>query len=107
MITMTPRNELLSGDDKKMTASTWFQSLRDQICKEFEEIELEYAIENHMGHSERERMRFVRTPWKYPQGGGGEMSIMKGRVFEKVGVNISTVHGEFPEAMRREMPGAD
>lgn len=80
-------------EQKKHAASDWFRNLRDQICAEFEKIE-GGAI-------------FTRKPWDREGGGGGEMSLMKGQVFEKVGVNISTVEGEFSEAMRKEVPGAD
>jgi coproporphyrinogen III oxidase len=68
--------------------------LRDSICAEFEAIDGE--------------ARFERKAWDRPEGGGGEMSIMRGgRVFEKAGVNISTVHGGFSEKFRKEIPGAE
>ena len=86
----------ITMEEKKQLAAAWFRNLRDQICAEFE------AIENEAGSD----AAFVRTPWSREGGGGGEMSVMKGRVFEKVGVNISTVHGEFSEVMRKEIPGA-
>ncbi len=92
-------------DERKITASAWFRQLRDQICAEFETIEHEFA--QAQPDSNAKAGTFVRTPWNRTEGGGGEMSVMKGRVFEKVGVNISTVHGEFSDVMRKEIPGAD
>jgi len=86
----------MTMDMKKQTASLWFRELRDRICAEF------MAIEQELGSD----AAFARTPWQRPEGGGGEMSVMKGRVFEKVGVNISTVHGTFSEQFRKEIPGA-
>lgn len=83
--------------EKQNLAAAWFRRLRDNICEEFERIESESLSTS----------RFARTPWQREGGGGGEMSVMKGRVFEKVGVNISTVHGEFSDTMRKEIPGAD
>lgn len=86
-------------EQKKQLASNWFSALRDQICAEFEKIEDEFDASAGS--------RFVRTPWARADGGGGEISLMKGKVFEKVGVNISTVHGEFSETMRKEIPNAE
>ncbi len=79
-------------NNREITAK-WFTKLRDDICAKFEEID---------GDG-----RFVRKEWKHDDGGGGVMSTMKGKVFEKVGVNISTVHGEFSPEFRKEIPGAE
>ncbi len=92
--------EPMTLEAKKTQATNWFRDLRDQICTAFETIETELT------DSTAPAGRFTRTPWQRAEGGSGEMSTMKGRVFEKVGVNISTVHGEFSEQFRKEIPGA-
>jgi Coproporphyrinogen III oxidase len=90
-------------DAKKQTASAWFRTLRDRICAELEAIESEVSGPN----AGMAPGRFERTPWDRAAGGGGEMSVLHGRVFEKAGVHISTVHGHFSEDFARQMPGTE
>ena len=90
-------------DDQQNRAETWFKDLRDRICAAFESIEDDFAGDQPAG-------RFERSAWDRDAGelggGGGVMSVMRGRVFEKVGVNVSAVWGEFSEDMRGQIPGA-
>ncbi len=98
---------------KKQEAAIWFKKLRNDICSEFEKIEQEYldSDKKHVIFAEKPG-RFQKKQWKRDcegdsDGGGGEMSIMKGNVFEKVGVNISTVYGQFSEEFRSQIPGTE
>ena len=101
-------------ESKKTQATAWFKSLRDTICSELE------AIEDALSGTQLHALpagRFERKPWTRPEtnepndsgsilNGGGEISLMRGRVFEKVGVNISTVHGTFAPEFADKIPGA-
>ena len=93
---------MIELDDEQTRARAWFESLRDRICAEFE------AIEREAGSG----AAFDYTPWQRHDpdgapGGGGVRGLMKGAVFEKVGVNVSTVAGRFSEDFAATIHGAD
>ena len=78
---------------RQAAAREWFETLRDKICSALEEIEA--------------GTRFEQKPWERKDGGGGVMSMLHGKVFEKAGVHTSTVHGEFSPEFRKQIPGAE
>ena len=90
-----------------LAAADWFQHLRDVICQGFEAIESEADTTQLGRDSDILAGKFERKNWQRDGGGGGQTSVMKGRVFEKVGVNISVVHGAFTDSFRAQIPGAE
>jgi len=90
--------------DLQTRTSAWFEALRDRLCRAFEDLEDRY------GGADRDELaagRFARQPWDRPGGGGGVMALMRGRVFEKIGVNLSTVWGELSPQFAAQIPGAE
>ncbi len=91
-------------DEKKQRAREWFETLQSQLIQIFEKLENEAIIT----HYDTEPGVFKRKSWDFQNGGGGgTMAILEGRVFEKAGVNTSTVWGEFSDEFRAHIPGAD
>ena len=98
-------------DAQQTAAEHWFQGLRTRICAAFEAIEDEGANLPALPGAPEAPGRFVFAPWDRTDhsgapGGGGRMGTMKGRIFEKVGVNTSTVFGEFNPEFAKGIPGA-
>jgi coproporphyrinogen III oxidase len=91
-----------AADGLSDRAAAWFAALRDRICTALEAIEDEYCADR----SGLAPGRFERRDWQRAEGGGGTIALMHGSVFEKVGINISTVFGEFSPEFRGQIPGA-
>jgi coproporphyrinogen III oxidase len=94
--------------DRQTRARAWFETLRGDIHAAFESLEAEAPAELYGGSPQR----FACTPWERMDhsgapGGGGTMGMLHGRLFEKAGVHVSTVYGEFAPEFRRDIPGAE
>ncbi len=96
----------MSTENQKNISSLWFSTLQKKICKEFEQLEADFINKKNLN---KKPSKFHTKNWQREEGmgGGGTMAVMQGLVFEKVGVNISTVYGKFSEEFQAEIPGAD
>jgi coproporphyrinogen III oxidase len=93
---------MLELDDQQQATRDWFESLRDRICAAFEGIEREAGSDASFSY-----IPWDRTDTSGEPGGGGVRGQMAGKIFEKVGVNVSTVGGQFSPEFARSIPGAD
>ena len=93
----------MTAEAQKARAARWFEDLRDKLTGALEAIEAEHAARTGASAGRW----FHRRAWTREGGGGGVMAILKGGVFEKAGVNVSTVHGEFSPEFRGQIPGAE
>ncbi|MFT8676720.1 MAG: oxygen-dependent coproporphyrinogen oxidase [Acetobacter sp.] len=111
-MTLTKPASVPAHDRLKDTARQWFEDLRDRICAAFEQIETDAGqlgsptLPGHDTPGRFERKAWQRANEDGSPGGGGVMSVMRGRVFEKVGVNVSTVEGTFNTDFAATIPGA-
>ena len=98
---------LMTTEEKKSTASTWFKDLQTQICAAFETLEQDADPDIYSGAP----AAFELEEWSRGDGkadlGGGRSGLMRGRLFEKVGVHFSRVWGEFPEDYAKQIPGTE
>lgn len=92
---------MIELDDEQQAARQWFESLRDRICAEFESIEREAGSDTAFEYTPWDRVDPTGRP-----GGGGVRGLMKGRIFEKVGVNVSTVGGALEGDFAKTIHGA-
>ena len=99
---------MVDAVERKARTSAWFNELRDRICAALEALENEAPKTLYWGAPARfERKAWQRKDHTGAPGGGGEAAVLHGRVFEKAGVHVSTVHGEFAPEFRAQIPGAD
>ena len=101
------KNEKAMIKNKDATKE-WFSFLRDEICNDFLALEKEFVKKNSVKpYAKKPEPKFEKKRWNRQGGGGGTMSILRGELFEKVGINISTVFGEFSKEFRSQIPGAE
>jgi coproporphyrinogen III oxidase len=92
---------MLTLDAEQTAARSWFESLRTRICTAFEAIEREAGSDAAFDY-----IAWDRTDPSGAPGGGGVRGVMKGKVFEKVGVNVSTVGGLLDGEFGKSIHGA-